>query len=350
METSLRPARRFGYSDIRVGVRPIPRVLRPAMDTIGVSQCKAATFPAETPVVTRPSPRVETSMYTPAVAAPKAVLAPTPETVTNVPRPAIHMGGHSNDAVPVETTKAIIPEEALASLVLSDEAEGGNKPTRRPRSKRRLIVSGVTLLVIGVVGVLLRTVGAAQTSQVLSAHKEVASSVVTTASSSSVTYEQPPANYLSSYQVGNMQARIISIEAIGVEARVVPVGVDGRGQPQLPPHAYDTGWYNVSAKAGEAGAVVVSGTCTTEAGMGVFDKLSHINKGDSITIERGDGLHINYNVKEIYRSPVDSLDMTKVLSPFDPKAPGLSIVTCDGAYNRATNDSADRLVVRAVQI
>lgn len=353
MDVSLRSARRFGYNGaLGVGDRPVPRVTRPAMDTIFRSQTNTASSPAEKPIVAVLAASLETSAPTRLMSVNKEI-APVAQPLMEVPvsplRPAIHPSSHSNASMPVEVPPTVALEEAFESLVLSDEMENTGKPAQRPRGKRRLGIAMSALLVIGAAGVFLRQAGAVQpAAQVLSAHKEVA--VVAMSSAPVITNDIPPANYLSTYQVGKMQARIITIGAISVEARAVPVGVDGRGQPQLPTHAYDIGWYNVSAKPGEAGAVVVSGTCSTEAGKGVFEKLSSLNKGDSIAIERGDGIRVNYSVKEIYRSPVDSLDMTKVLSPFDPKAPGLSLVTCDGTYDRATNDSADRLVVRAVQI
>lgn len=334
MDASLRPARRFDYNDtIVVGARPIPRVMRPAMDTISVAHGKPVVSFVEIPALKR---RVE----------------PVRDSASSV-RPTLHANNHPEPPLAEAASTSSALDEAVDSLVDSDEEQTSvrvSKRTPRPHLKRRLGLAVAVVLVIGVIGVFIRPGGAAQSAQVLAARNEAEAAATAPKSLAAVVSEEPPANYLATYQVGKMQARIITISTIGVESRVIPVGVDGRGQPQLPTHSYDTGWYNVSARPGESGAVVVSGACSTEAAKGVFEKLSSVNKGDSITVERGDGARIDYSVKEIYRSPVDTLDMTKVLSPFDPKAPGLSLVTCDGTYDSATNDSADRLVIRAVQI
>lgn len=159
----------------------------------------------------------------------------------------------------------------------------------------------------------------------------------------------PAANYLTTYKVAAERPRIISINSIGVTARVFEVGRDGRVQPQLAKNSYDAGWYNVSVKPGDNGAVVVSGACSGSVGQGVFHRLNELSNGDTITLEKGDGTVLSYVVVGKETVAVDAVDMTKVLSPANRAAQGLNLIGCTGSYDEKTNDFAGRIIVYAAQ-
>lgn len=188
----------------------------------------------------------------------------------------------------------------------------------------------------------------AESANVLAAHTEAA---VVDASYSPVSQsEVPPEGYLASYVVGPTLPRYISLPSLSLKARIIPVGVDSKGRPRTPAHSYDAGWYNVSSRPGEAGAAVISGMCTTPATNGLFDGVKSMSKGDTVVVERGDGVVVKYAIVSSENVPVDELDMAKVLRPVDVHAPGLNIVICSGTYNPKTNDMSGRFVIYAKQI
>lgn len=161
--------------------------------------------------------------------------------------------------------------------------------------------------------------------------------------------EQPASNYLETYHVAPERPRILTIESLGVKARVFEVGTDGRGQPQLAKNSYDAGWYNVGTLPGAPGAVVLSGACTGTVGKGIFNKLHELTKGASIVIEDGDGMLYSYSVSYAETVPVDSVDMTTVLRPTYGTTRGLSLIGCAGTYDTKTNDFSNRVIVYARQ-
>lgn len=162
--------------------------------------------------------------------------------------------------------------------------------------------------------------------------------------------EKLVANYIETYKVASNRARVVTLEPLGVQARVLEVGRDSRGQPQLAKNSYDAGWYNASVLPGEAGAVVLSGACSGSVDNGVFHRLDELQKGAQVYIEKGDGMKVTYEVRGSETVAVDELDMAKVLAPTYGSTHGLSLVGCTGSYDVKTNDFAGRTVVYLVQI
>ena len=171
--------------------------------------------------------------------------------------------------------------------------------------------------------------------------------VVPLAGSSDTT---PSANYLETYKVSPTHPRLLSIDSLSVKARVFEVGHDGRNQPQLPNNSYDVGWYNVSALPGNQGAVVVSGACSGSVGSGVFRRLNELKTGATMSLERGDGSVITYQVESIETVPADAVNMASVLEVTGRATEGLNLIGCAGSYDVKTNDFSSRVIVFAVRI
>lgn len=229
------------------------------------------------------------------------------------------------------------------------EASGEAKPEEPPRKIAFRIATG--LMTMGLVGVLFFTFVTANPKSLSATDSKTSAALGTDmAYIPSIQEETPAATYLTDYKVEGSFPRYISVPALSLTARTIPVGVDGRGQPRLPIHSYDAGWYTVSAKPGEAGEAVISGTCTTPSTKGVFEELHTVSKGEEIIVERGDGVKVRYVVSHIEHVLTADLDMMKLLHTQEGYKTGLSIVTCSGTYNSKTNDMSERIVVYATQI
>lgn len=152
------------------------------------------------------------------------------------------------------------------------------------------------------------------------------------------------------YTVPSDQPRYIRIPAINVNARVMSVGVNSRGNIDTPANLNDTAWYDGSAKPGQEGQVFIDGhTSFSSAIYAAFNDLPKLKEGDQITIERGDGQQINYHVTEIKTVDADKVDMGEALNPPEGAERGLTLMTCTGTFNYRTQTADKRLIVYAVQ-
>ena len=59
----------------------------------------------------------------------------------------------------------------------------------------------------------------------------------------------------------------------------------------------------------------------------------------------GNGTLYNYKVvkKQVYS--YDNVDMNALLSPVNPKLPGLNLITCTGSVIKGTNEFNQRIIV-----
>jgi sortase (surface protein transpeptidase) len=154
---------------------------------------------------------------------------------------------------------------------------------------------------------------------------------------------------LANYRVAPTLPRIVTIPKIGVEARVLRLGVKANNELKAPSNIFDAGWYEGSAKPGEAGAVLLDGHVSGPTRQGVFYKAKTLQAGDRITIERGDGTVFNYRVHSLKTSDADSVDMAAALTSVVAGRPGLNLITCAGAVDASGTGFTQRTVVFAVQ-
>ena len=175
-------------------------------------------------------------------------------------------------------------------------------------------------------------------------------SATTTAPAPTVDEAKPPSNWLSSYAVAPDAPRIITIPSQNVKARVTKQGMAADGSLQAPKNIHDTGWYENSSKPGQGGAVLIDGHATGPTAAGVFDNINKLQPGDTITIERGDGVVLTYAVTKTETVPSGSVNMKSLLLPVTKGTKGLNLISCTGAYDAKTNTYADRVLVFATQI
>jgi len=143
--------------------------------------------------------------------------------------------------------------------------------------------------------------------------------------------------------------RYIIIPKLSVKARVLSVGLTKDGAVGTPTNVYDTAWYNGSAKPGQAGASLIDGHVSSWTTHGIFYGLYNLQPGDNFSIELGNGSQLNYRVVKSATYSADSVDMAAVLSPIDPSAPGLNLITCSGTVLPGTSEFNKRIVIFATQ-
>lgn len=160
---------------------------------------------------------------------------------------------------------------------------------------------------------------------------------------------KPSPSEFTSYHVAADAPRYLFIGRINVGAVVRPLGVTTNGELATPNNVFDVGWYTGSSKPGKAGVTLMDGHVSSWTTHGVFYSLKSLVAGDHIHIELGSGTEIQYTVVRTKVYDRLNVDMSAVLSPVNPKRPGLNLITCTGDVIKGTNEFNQRIVVFAQQ-
>jgi hypothetical protein len=123
------------------------------------------------------------------------------------------------------------------------------------------------------------------------------------------------------------------------------VGSDNRSL-DLPPSAKAVVWWAYGATPGAAsGTVLLAGHVSWNGRVGVLADLGRLRLGDQVTVARGDGTVVRYQVTGRKRVPKRSLDELGVFATGG--SPRLVLVTCGGRYDAARQSYEDNVVVQA---
>jgi hypothetical protein len=139
----------------------------------------------------------------------------------------------------------------------------------------------------------------------------------------------------------------LRLPAIEVDAEIEPVGVDdATGLTAVPEDIDRVGWYRFGPVPGEPGSAVLLGHVDSHAqGLGAFFRLGSLEPGDRVVVLLADGSSRAFTVvgrRSYAKSALPS-------SVFDRSgSPRLALITCGGAFDRATRHYADNVVVYAV--
>ena len=135
----------------------------------------------------------------------------------------------------------------------------------------------------------------------------------------------------------------VRIPAIGVTARLVPLGVNADGTLEVP-RFEEAGWYTGGSRPGDAGPAVIAAHVDSTSGPAVFYRLKELSPGDVVHVDYGGGT-VTFSVRESARFPKSQFPTEQVYGATD--APELRLVTCDGSFDRSTRSYTSNLVVWA---
>lgn len=134
----------------------------------------------------------------------------------------------------------------------------------------------------------------------------------------------------------------IVISSIGVNAPVQGLGINNKGQIDVPKSYGVVGWYNKGKTVGEAGPTVLVGHYASGGGA-VFDRLDGTKNGDLITVTTQEGKNYTYKITKKVQYPKDKVPMKQVFKSGDESR--LEIITCQGDWSGSNYNN--RLVVTA---
>lgn len=138
----------------------------------------------------------------------------------------------------------------------------------------------------------------------------------------------------------------VRVPALGLEAAVLPVGVGGDRQMQLPSDPRVLGWYRFGAGPGGRGSVVLAGHVDSRRfGVGPLADLRGIAVGDRVEVATGSGSVRPYRVDSIETFDRQALP-ADVFARTGPER--LRLVTCTGPYLPQAGGYQQNLVVTAV--
>jgi hypothetical protein len=140
-----------------------------------------------------------------------------------------------------------------------------------------------------------------------------------------------------------LPARLM-VPALGLNARIAPVGLDASGEMDVPGSAGEIGWYELGPRPGERGNAVLIGHNVWEGRVGAFGQLGSLRMGDRVTVATSPPAHFTYAVENVKSYPAGSAPTAEIFGPSSD--PVLTLITCAGRPD-SRGDYPDRLVVRA---
>jgi len=136
----------------------------------------------------------------------------------------------------------------------------------------------------------------------------------------------------------------LQIAAIGVDSRLMDLGLKADGTMQVPPSGFPAGWYTGMPTPGQVGPAIIVGHVDWK-GPGVFYNLHKLKPGELVAVTRTDGSKPVFRVTRVQQFPKDQFPTKAVYGPLDHA--GLRLITCGGTFNSQTGHYEDNIVAFA---
>ncbi|OLZ69865.1 class F sortase [Streptomyces sp. IMTB 2501] len=149
--------------------------------------------------------------------------------------------------------------------------------------------------------------------------------------------------------LGDALPQRVDIPQLGVQAPVVSRGLDAQGAVDPPPFDQPgvVGWYGAGPKPGAGGAALLVGHVDTVTRPAVFYKLSTLRPGESVRVVRSDGRVAEFTIDDVRVLPRAGFDARQAYGPHRPGRAELRLITCGGAFDRASRSYTANVVVSA---
>ena len=155
------------------------------------------------------------------------------------------------------------------------------------------------------------------------------------------------------YYVAYDKPRFMSIEKLGIKnARILPVGLTGKGAISTPNSIFDVGWYTGTLPPLTGKTALFVGHNGGPTASGVFKHLNSLVAGDLIQIEMGDGTKYTYQVYENITVPLTEANQKMSSLAVSPVSgiESISLITCTGEWSDLQKTYLSRQFLRAVRI
>lgn len=140
------------------------------------------------------------------------------------------------------------------------------------------------------------------------------------------------------------QPERVTIPAIGVDAKLVPVGLEKDGAVQTPEFGL-AGWYEPGPRPGDRGAAVLLAHVDSKAaGPDVFHRLHELTAGDRVSVRYHDAT-ATFVVTDTEQVAKSALPTKRIWGA--TKRPVLRLITCGGEFDPAAHSYRDNVIVYA---
>lgn len=141
----------------------------------------------------------------------------------------------------------------------------------------------------------------------------------------------------------------VDIPELGVQAPVVGRGLTRDGAVDPPPYDQPgvVGWYESGTRPGAAGTALMVGHVDTTTRPAVFYKISTMQPGETIRVVRDDGKVARFTVDDVQVLSRDDFDAQRAYGTRRQGRAELRLITCGGAFDRATRSYTANVVVSA---
>lgn len=164
---------------------------------------------------------------------------------------------------------------------------------------------------------------------------------------------KPSNSEVSEYKVAPDRPRYLTVEKLKISnARILPMGVNAKGELDTPRNIFDVGWYEASGKPGQGGTMIIDGHNGGPHVHGVFKDLPKLVEGDIIQVERGDGVIYKYKVVENVAIELNESDeyMSKAARSPEAGKESVTLISCTGEWSQQQGTYLSRQFTRAVLV
>jgi sortase (surface protein transpeptidase) len=139
--------------------------------------------------------------------------------------------------------------------------------------------------------------------------------------------------------------RRVQIPVLGVDSKLMALGLADDGTMEVPPGAFPAGWFTGAPTPGEVGPAIIVGHVDRHGRRGVFGDLHRLKHGDRITVLRADRSSAIFLVDRVRAFDKDEFPTATVYGNTPDAA--LRLITCGGDFDRRRHRYRDNVVVFA---
>ena len=138
----------------------------------------------------------------------------------------------------------------------------------------------------------------------------------------------------------------VQVPSIGVRTgELIDLGLTAERELEVPDDAVTAGWFELSPTPGEVGPAVIAAHVDYAGVPGAFTRLRDVQQGDEITVARADRTTAVFTVYQVQRHPKSEFPTQRVYG--NTETPELRLITCGGAFDEASGNYLDNVVVYA---
>jgi len=137
----------------------------------------------------------------------------------------------------------------------------------------------------------------------------------------------------------------LSIPGIGVDTRLVRLGLNADGTVEVPSVPETAGWFGLGTVPGRRGSAVVLGHVDSVDGPAVFAGLSTLRSADRVRVALSDDVLLTFEVMDVETYANADFPARRVYAG-SRRVRALNLVTCGGAYDADRGGYQSNVVVR----